>query len=221
MTDEPNHKPQGALLQPDGSVVWRVWAPRCERVALVAWPDGKRVETAMNAEGFGYFACRQSGVGEGLRYAYRLDDGGEYPDPATRWQPDGVHRPSALWFPTDFEWGDGGWRGVSREDLVIYELHVGTFTPEGTFAAIVPRLGQLRELGVTAIELMPVAQFSGGRNWGYDGVHPFAVQNSYGGPRELQRLVDAAHRAGLAVLVDVVYNHFGPEGNYTSLFGPY
>ncbi|MCG2682742.1 MAG: malto-oligosyltrehalose trehalohydrolase [Planctomycetales bacterium] len=221
MLDQPTHNPQGALLQPDGSVVWRVWAPRSENVSLVAWPDDSRTETAMTPEGFGYFTCRQSDVRAGLRYAFRLDDGREYPDPASRWQPDGVHQPSALWFPTEYKWGDGSWRGVPREELAVYELHVGAFTPEGTFAAIIPRLGQLAELGVTAIELMPVAQFPGERNWGYDGVHPFAAQNTYGGPPALQELIDAAHQAGLAVLLDVVYNHFGSEGNYLGLFGPY
>jgi maltooligosyltrehalose trehalohydrolase len=124
-------------------------------------------------------------------------------------------------FPGDFSWSEISWRGISLDDLVIYELHVGLFTPEGTFEAIVPRLPQLAELGVTALEIMPVAQFSGQRNWGYDGVHPFAAQNSYGGPHGLQRLVDAAHRAGLAVILDVVYNHFGPEGCYLQKFGPY
>ncbi len=221
MGDQPDHEPRGAFLQPDGGVVWRVWAPRSEKVSLITWPNDRRDETAMTPEGFGYFTCRRADAREGLRYAYRLDDGREYPDPATRWQPDGVHRPSALWFPGEYQWGDAGWRGVPREELVVYELHVGAFTPEGTFAAIVPRLGQLAELGITAVELMPVAQFSGERNWGYDGVHPFAVQNSYGGPRELQKLIDAAHQAGLAVLIDVVYNHLGPEGNYLELFGPY
>ncbi|MBN1395526.1 MAG: malto-oligosyltrehalose trehalohydrolase [Pirellulales bacterium] len=221
MTDQSTYKPQGALLQSDGSVVWRVWAPRSKNVSLVTWPNERRAETEMAAEEFGFFSHRQSDVQEGLRYAYRLDDGREYPDPASRFQPDGVHRPSAVWFANDYSWSDGDWRGVPREELIVYELHVGTFTPEGTFAAIVPRLDELAELGVTAIELMPVAQFPGERNWGYDGVHPFAVQNSYGGPRELQRLIDAAHRAGLAVLIDVVYNHFGPEGHYLGLFGPY
>ena len=158
---------------------------------------------------------------EGLPYAFKLADGREYPDPASRWQPDGVHRPSAVFFPESYRWSDAAWRGVARDDLVIYELHVGTFTPEGTFDAIIPRLPQLRSLGVTAVELMPVAQFAGDRNWGYDAVYPYAVQNSYGGPRALQRLVDAAHQAGLAVILDVVYNHLGPEGNYLGNFGPY
>ncbi len=175
----------------------------------------------MTPEAFGYHTCRLAGIEEGTRYAYRLADGAALPDPASRHQPEGVHRPSAVFFPDAYSWTDGDWRGASREDLVVYELHVGVFTPEGTFDAVVPRLAELAALGVTAIELMPVAQFPGERNWGYDGVHPFAAQNSYGGPRALQRLIDAAHRSGLAVFLDVVYNHFGPEGNYLDRFGPY
>ncbi len=162
----------------------------------------------------GYFTHRQSQANDGLRYAFQLADGREYPDPASRWQPEGVHRSSALFSPQSYAWSDGDWRGIARDDLVIYELHVGTFTPEGTFDAIVPRLPQLASLGITAVELMPVAQFPGDRNWGYDAACPYAVQNSYGGPRELQRLIDAAHQVGLAVILDVVYNHLGPEGNY-------
>ncbi len=143
--------------------------------------------------------------------------------PAETCGPIPVHpgSPTALIFPETFHWTQTGWSGINREDLVLYELHVGTFTREGTFDAIIPRLKELRDLGITAIELMPCGQFPGGRNWGYDGVHLFAVQNTYGGPRGLQRLVDAAHRAGLGVILDVVYNHFGPEGNYISEFGPY
>ncbi|MBI3463271.1 MAG: malto-oligosyltrehalose trehalohydrolase [Planctomycetes bacterium] len=169
----------------------------------------------------GYFVHAATNVREGQRYAFRLDGGPQHPDPASRWQPDGVQGPSAILIPEHFRWDEGNWSGVRREDLVIYELHVGTFTPEGTFDAVIPRLDALRELGVTAIELMPVAQFPGERNWGYDGVFPFAVQNSYGGPHGLQRLVNACHRAGLAVILDVVYNHLGPEGNYLAEFGPY
>ena len=175
----------------------------------------------MTPEGGGYFVHRQSQVEEGLPYAFKLADGREYPDPASRWQPDGVHRPSAVFFPESYGWSDAAWRGIARDELVIYELHVGAFTPEGTLDAIIPRLPQLLSLGVTAIELMPVAQFAGDRNWGYDAVYPYAVQNSYGGPRALQRFVDAAHQAGLAVILDVVYNHFGPEGNYLGNYGPY
>lgn len=167
------------------------------------------------------FTFSAEGIIEGQRYAFSLDGGRDLPDPASRWQPDGVHAPSAVWDPTGFSWTDGGWKGISRQDLAIYELHVGSFTNEGTFAGVTERLQALKELGVTAIELMPVAQFPGRRNWGYDGAYWYAVQNSYGGPRELQRLVDACHAAGLAVILDVVYNHLGPEGNYLSEFGPY
>jgi maltooligosyltrehalose trehalohydrolase len=218
---EPQHKPQGAMRQADGSVLWRIWAPSSQSVRFVAWPAGQRTEIDMTVEGYGYFTCRLPSVEEGMRYVYRLSDGQEYPDPASRWQPEGVNRPSAVFFPETFVWSDQQWRGVNREDLVVYELHVGTFTPDGTLAAIVPRLGELESLGVTAIELMPINQFSGERNWGYDGVHPNAVQNTYGGPRVLQQLIDAAHRAGLAVFLDVVHNHLGPEGNYFNCFGPY
>ncbi len=157
------HAPQGAR-QADGSVVWRVWAPLSAAVSLVTWPSGKRQETGMTPEGDGYFTHQQAQAEEGLRYAYQLADGREYPDPASRWQPEGVHRPSALFSPAAFAWSDAEWRGVARDELVIYELHVGTFTPEGTLDAIVPRLSELRALGVTAVELMPVAQFPGDRN---------------------------------------------------------
>ena len=158
---------------------------------------------------------------EGQRYAYRLDGGPERPDPCSLWQPDGVEGFSAVVIPDRFTWTDQGWTGVPQAELVFYELHVGTFTAEGTFAAIIPRLLDLRELGVTAIEIMPVAQFPGLRNWGYDGVLPYAAQNTYGGPHGLQRLIDACHACGLAVYLDVVYNHFGPESNYLGEFGPY
>lgn len=221
VVSEPLHAGHGPRRERDGAVVWKVWAPKSANVILVTDPDGQRIETPMEARAYGYFIHCEPDVQEGLQYAFKLDDGQEYPDPASRWQPEGVNRPSAVFFPDDYSWHDTAWRGLSREDLVIYELHVGTFTPEGTFDAIIPRLAQLASLGVTALEIMPVAQFSGSRNWGYDGVHPYAVQNSYGGPRALQRLVDAAHQAGLAVLLDVVYNHIGPEGNYLGKFGWY
>jgi maltooligosyltrehalose trehalohydrolase len=221
MLADGENPPQGAVQQPDGSVIWRVWAPLSSAVSLVTFSAADRRETAMAAEGGGYFVHRQAQAEEGLRYAFRLADGRDYPDPASRWQPDGVHRPSALFFPAGYDWSDQGWRGAARADLVIYELHVGTFTPEGTFEAIIPRLPQLRALGVTAIELMPVAQCPGQRDWGYNAVYPYAAQQSYGGPRGLQRFVDAAHRGGLAVILDVIYNHLGPEGNYAGNFGPY
>lgn len=212
----------GAVMLEDGTTQWRVWAPNAETVQLVlVEDDGHSSEFPMERQWFGHFVQQLDGTFAGQRYGFRLNDGPLRPDPASRWQPDGVHRPSAIFCPEHFFWTDQAWRGVPRDELVIYELHVGTFTPEGTFDAIIPRLESLRELGITAIELMPVAQFPGDRDWGYDGVHPFAVQNSYGGPQGLQNLINACHQAGLAVLLDVVYNHLGPEGNYLGEFGPY
>jgi maltooligosyltrehalose trehalohydrolase len=168
----------------------------------------------------GYYHVLVDGVEPGNLYLYRLDEGGERPDPASRFQPQGVHGPSQV-VGLHFNWEDASWFGRPLQDCIIYEFHVGTFTPEGTFDAVIPHLDQLRELGITAIELMPVAQFSGARNWGYDGVYPFAVQSSYGGADGLMRLVNACHRLGLAVALDVVYNHRGPEGSYLGEFGPY
>jgi len=161
------------------------------------------------------------GVRPGDDYAYRLNDGPERPDPASQWQPYGVHGASRVVDQGTFEWTDHSWTGIEMADYVIYELHVGTFTPEGTFDAVIPRLSALRELGISAIELMPVGQFPGERNWGYDGVEMYAPQNSYGGPEALKRLVNAAHAHDLAVVLDVVYNHVGPEGNYLAEFAPY
>lgn len=211
----------GALEEKDGGIRWRVWAPRAERVELVLLDGSQRRAQPMQREEHGFFHAVISDVPEGQRYAYRLNNGPERPDPCSLWQPDGVHNASAVVRPRRFRWTDGDWKGVPREELVFYELHVGTFTPEGTFEAVIPRLPALRELGVTAVELMPVAQFPGPRNWGYDGVHLYAAQNSYGGPYGLQKLVDACHAAGLAIFLDVVYNHLGPEGNYLGEFGPY
>jgi maltooligosyltrehalose trehalohydrolase len=182
---------------------------------------GGRLTHGMSPIDHGHFVYTAAEIKEGQRYCFSLNGSREVPDPASRWQPDGVHEPSAVWAWQGFAWSDAAWKGVAREDLVIYELHVGTFTPEGTFAAIIPRLQSLRELGITAIELMPVGQFPGRRNWGYDGTYWYAAQNSYGGPRELQQLVDACHAAGLAIVLDVIYNHLGPEGNYLQEFGPY
>ncbi len=211
----------GALEEEGGGIRWRVWAPRAERVELVLFDGSQRRVQPMLREEHGFFHAALPDVPEGQRYAYRLNNGPERPDPCSLWQPDGVHKPSAVVRPRRFTWTDRDWQGVPREDLVFYELHTGTFTPEGTFEAIIPRLPALRELGVTALELMPIAQFPGPRNWGYDGVHLYAAQNTYGGPYELQKLVDACHAAGLAIVLDVVYNHLGPEGNYLGEFGPY
>lgn len=211
----------GTLEEGNGGIRWRVWAPRAERIELVLFGGADRRTYPMQREENGFFHAVLSDARERQRYAYRLNNGPERPDPCSLWQPDGVHNPSAVVRPRRFSWTDGDWKGMPREDLVFYELHVGTFTMEGTFEAIIPRLPALRELGVTALELMPVAQFPGPRNWGYDGVHLYAAQNSYGGPYGLQKLVDACHAAGLAIFLDVVYNHLGPEGNYLGEFGPY
>jgi maltooligosyltrehalose trehalohydrolase len=208
----------GATPLSDGSCSFRVWAPRARRVE-VKLGDGQRLET-LQPEGDGYHASVLNLVEPGTPYMFRLDGELERPDPAARLQRDGVHGPSRV-VDLGHDWQDVGWRGVPLHAYVIYEVHVGTFSRAGTFAGVVPELRRLKELGVTAIELMPVAQFPGARNWGYDGVYPFAAQDSYGGPKGLQRLVDECHRAGLAVILDVVYNHLGPEGNYLSDFGPY
>jgi maltooligosyltrehalose trehalohydrolase len=202
-----------------GGTHFRVWAPKATRVAVVLF-DGPAPGDAhaLAPEGDGYFAGFVEGVEPGTDYMYRLDGGATRPDPASRFQPAGPHGPSRVVDPSAFSWGDAGWRGVPLEELVIYELHVGTFSAEGTFDGVITRLPQLRELGVTAIEIMPVAECPGRRNWGYDGVNLFAVEEAYGGPEGLRRLVDAAHREGLAVLLDVVYNHLGPDGNYLREF---
>jgi maltooligosyltrehalose trehalohydrolase len=211
----------GAVGSPDGSVLFRVWAPAARWVGLVLIDVAARRDVEMQPEADGYFRHEEANLSEGQRYALRLDNGPERPDPCSLRQPEGVHGPSSVVRPDRFSWTDGGWKGVRREALAFYELHVGTFSPEGTFGGIIPRLRDLRELGVTAVEIMPVAQFPGTRNWGYDGVLPYAAQESYGGPHGLQRLVDACHAEGLALFLDVVYNHFGPEGNYLGEFGRY
>ena len=210
----------GATLGPDGSCEFLVWAPRARRVDLHIVPPSDECVVAMKCEDGGYFRARLEDIQHGTRYFYHIDGVRDRPDPASRFQPEGVHGPSQV-VDSQFDWSDGAWCGVELADYVLYELHVGTFTPQGTFEAIIPRLASLKDLGITALELMPVAQFPGSRNWGYDGAFPFAVQESYGGPLGLKRLVDASHRMGLAVVLDVVYNHLGPEGNYLAEFAPY
>jgi len=181
-------------------------------------PEERMVPLAKVSRGYHYGVVQ--GVKPGTRYFYRLDGNNERPDPASKFQPEGVHGPSQVIDP-HFVWEELHWSGIPFSHYVLYELHVGTFTAQGTFDAIVPHLDELKDLGITAIEIMPVAQFPGERNWGYDGVYPCAVQNSYGGPEGLKRLIDACHQRGLAVILDVVYNHLGPEGNYLHDFGPY
>ncbi|HEX6095251.1 MAG TPA: malto-oligosyltrehalose trehalohydrolase [Thermoanaerobaculia bacterium] len=214
----PARLPLGARLLDGNRCEFRVWAPQRDSVELhIVAPRERRVPMAKS--GNGYHEVVVDDCREGTRYLYVLGEN-ERPDPASRHQPDGVHQASEV-IGSDFEWHDDGWSGVALEDYVVYELHVGTFTSEGTFDAVIPRLDKLKELGITVVELLPVAQFPGGRNWGYDGVYVGAVQASYGGPRALKRLVDACHQRGLAVVLDVVYNHLGPEGNYLGEFGPY
>jgi len=201
-----------------GGATFRVWAPRCRSVEVVL--DGRAPVPLASGEG-GIYETTVAGAGEGTRYQFRLDGERYRPDPRSRWQPEGVHGPSVVVDPGSFPWTDAGFIGHSLTDLVFYEVHVGTFTTVGTFEAMIPYLPGLVDLGVTALELMPVAEFPGSRNWGYDGVHLFAPQSTYGGPRGLRRLVDACHAAGLSVFLDVVYNHLGPEGNYLAEFGSY
>ncbi len=197
-------------------MVFEVWAPRARRVELEV--SGRRQLLEQRPDGWYGLAAEAAA---GSDYAYILDGGEPLPDPRSNWQPEGVHGPSRLVDHGAFQWTDGSWRGVSLPAAVLYELHVGTFTPEGTFQAVIGKLAHLLALGVTAIELMPVAEFPGVRNWGYDGVGLYAPHHAYGGPEGLKRLVDACHARGLGVLLDVVYNHLGPEGNYLGRFGPY
>jgi maltooligosyltrehalose trehalohydrolase len=206
-----------------GGVTFSVWAPAVRDVTVHVAGGASAGEHALSrVDGErGAWAATVPDVAAGDRYGFRIDGADPLPDPASRSQPDGVHGLSEVVDPTRFAWQDGNWPGMALPDFVLYEIHVGTFTPEGTFDALIPRLGQLAALGITAIELMPVASFPGRRNWGYDGVHLYAPQHSYGGPEGLRRLVNAAHAHGLGVVLDVVYNHVGPEGNYLDRFGSY
>jgi maltooligosyltrehalose trehalohydrolase len=209
----------GAVPDNNGNCRFLVWAPKASQVDVHIVAPEERI-AALQAGPHGYHVGSIAGLGLGARYFLRLDGGAEYPDPASRYQPMGVHGPSEIISP-DFPWNDNSWRGIPLRRYIIYELHVGTFSPEGTFEAAIPYIDRLVDLGITAVEMMPVGQFPGGRNWGYDGVYQYAAQSTYGGPVGLKRFVDACHSRGLAVVLDVVYNHFGPEGNYLGCFGPY
>jgi malto-oligosyltrehalose trehalohydrolase len=211
--------PFGAELFPAGTR-FRLWAPAAREVELDLDMHGSRRRFGMSALADGWFEANLADAAAGTRYAFRIDGGMSVPDPASRCNPDDVHRPSMVVDPLAYEWRDAGWTGRAWEDAVFYELHVGAFTPAGTFAAAIERLDYLADLGVTAVELMPLADFPGKRNWGYDGVLPFAPDASYGTPAELKRLIDAAHSRSLMVFLDVVYNHFGPEGNYLHTYAP-
>lgn len=208
----------GAIYRGNGLCQFRVWAPSAKKVEVhILTPNEQLIPLHQEKQGYHYGEAK---VEPGSLYLYCLDGDKELPDPASRYQPKGVHGPSQV-IDTTFDWSDQCWYGLAKKDLIFYELHVGTFTPEGTFDTIIPHLEHLKNLGITAIEIMPISQFPGNRNWGYDGVYPFCVQNSYGKPGDLQRFVNTCHKYGLAVFLDVVYNHLGPEGNYLREYGPY
>ncbi len=199
-------------------VRFRLWAPSASAVSLQI-EEAVPLAIPMHCEPGGWFSLTTANAGPGTRYCYVVD-GRAVPDPASRYQPEGVHGPSEVVDPTEHVWGDIGWRGRRWEEIVFYELHIGTFSETGDFTGAIRHLDHIRELGATAVELMPVAEFPGGRNWGYDGVFPYAPASQYGRPEELKRLVEACHARGLAIFLDVVYNHFGPEGNYLPSIAP-
>ena len=202
----------------EGGVRFRVWAPNAKRIEVVLQQGVGEDRQALAPEADGYHAGTVAGARAGDRYRYALDGGQPFPDPCSRSQPDGPHGASEVVDPGQYVWHDDGWTGLGPDGLAIYELHVGTFTPEGTFDGAIARLPDLKSLGVTAVELMPLAEFPGRWNWGYDGVDLYAPESAYGGPEGLRRFVDAAHQLGLGVILDVVYNHFGPDGNYLRVY---
>lgn len=209
----------GINFSHQGNAVVNIWAPLAKKAAVVLAEKGTAV--ALTKDDFGYWKTETSEIKPGDLYKIRLDEKNGLPDPSSLCQPDGVHESSQALDLTKFAWTDTDWKNIPLEEYIMYELHTGTFTSGGTFSAIAEKLDYLIDLGVNAIEIMPVAQFPGSRNWGYDGVFPYAVQNSYGGTEGLQHLVQTCHQKGLAVILDVVYNHLGPEGNYFGEFGPY
>lgn len=209
----------GAEVRPGKGVRFSLWAPAARQVELCLEDGGAPIPVERDASGWASVVL--AGAGPGTRYRYRIDGGLVVPDPASRFQPEDVHGPSEVIDPGSFDWTDAAWRGRPWHEMVFYELHVGTFTPEGDFEGVRRRLDHLANLGVTAIELMPAADFPGRRNWGYDGALPFAPDSRYGRPEQLKALVQACHARGLAVFLDVVYNHFGPEGNYLGAYAPY
>ena len=210
--------PHGSEVRADGSVRFRLWAPACQHVDLVL--DDAAASFPMIAMHDGWHERITPAARSGTRYRFRLPNGLLVPDPASRFQPEDVHGPSEVIDTASWEWSDTEWRGRPWREAVLYEFHIGAFTPEGTFRAAIAKLEHLAQLGVTAIEIMPIADFPGRRNWGYDGVLPYAVDSAYGRPEDLKALVEAAHARGIMVLLDVVYNHFGPDGNYLSVYAP-
>ena len=210
----------GAFYRKNRPCFFSVWAPFKDDVSLKIITT-EETTIPMSRDDMGYWSTKVEDVLPGTRYVFELNKRMKRPDPASHYQPEGVHGPSEIVDHSKFLWEDQNWQGVQQDELILYEIHTGTFTPEGSFEAIIPRLRELKALGVTAIEIMPVTQFSGDRNWGYDGVYPYAVQVSYGGPYGLKNLVNRAHAAGIGIVLDVVYNHLGPEGNYFGDFAPY
>jgi maltooligosyltrehalose trehalohydrolase len=217
MTEPSTETPLGATVS-DGGVHFGVWAPKADRIDVVFEEADCTTSHRLERLSVGIHHGAVEGAGPGTRYRYQIDGGSSYPDPRSRFQPAGVHGPSQVVDPEAFFWSDHDWSGIRADQLIIYELHVGAYTPEGTFNALERELPELKRLGVTAIEIMPVADFPGDRNWGYDGVYWFAPSRAYGKPDDLRGLVDAAHGIGLAVILDVVYNHFGPDGNYARAY---
>lgn len=208
--------PAGAEVAPEG-VHFRVWAPEQRSIDVVLYGERERI-IPLDREPDGYFSGFAPGVRAGARYKFRVNGGEAYPDPASRYQPEGPHHASQVIDPSAFQWTDTAWRGAAPLGQVLYEMHIGTFTPDGTFAAAAEKLEFLRDTGITVIEVMPLSEFPGGFGWGYDGVHPFAPTRLYGTPDDFRSFVDRAHSLGLGVILDVVYNHLGPDGNY---FGHY
>ncbi|MFH1062751.1 MAG: malto-oligosyltrehalose trehalohydrolase [Candidatus Omnitrophota bacterium] len=213
------NKKIGANYTNNNICEFSVWAPLKEDISLHILSDKQRI-IPMQKDADGYFSVTVDEVVPGTKYLFHLEANSEYPDPASFYQPDDVMGPSCVVDHSAFVWDDKNWQGCLAAEMIIYELHAGTFTPEGTFDGIITKLSHLQDLGVNTIEIMPVAQFPGTRNWGYDGVYPFAVQNSYGGPAGLKRLVNECHKRKISVILDVVYNHFGPEGNFLRQYMP-
>lgn len=220
MTRTTGRLPIGADYRQGEGTWFRVWAPAARQVEVV-FEGGAPAAMPLEREQGGYYSGRSAHARPGMRYRFRLDGGDAFPDPASRWQPEGPHGPSEVVDPHAFRWSDAEWRGVAAQGQVLYEMHVGTFTPEGTYAAAEQHLPFLKDLGITVIELMPVNEFNGPFGWGYDGVNLYAPTRLYGSPDDLRHFVDRAHALGLGVILDVVYNHFGPSGNYLTRFSPH
>lgn len=211
----------GASVVPGKGVSFKVWAPAVRSLTVILITKGRPQEVPLARDSEGFFCGFSEKARQGDKYLCLLDGSRERSDPASRFQPKGVHGPSQIVSSSHFRWSDKKWKGLSPEELIFYEIHIGAFTRGGTFESAARMIPYLKSLGITCVEIMPVGEFPGKRNWGYDGVGLYAVQNSYGGPEGLKTFVDACHRAGIAVALDVVYNHFGPEGNYLRDFGPY